>query len=117
MSPSDGSLKDITAELRQFVEERAWGRFHDSKNLSMLLASEAGELLAEFRWVANREADKHAQIAPQRERIEHELGDVGIALLLLCDRLGIDLVIAIRNKIALNRTNYPVNEAYGKAER
>jgi dCTP diphosphatase len=111
MSSSNASIRELTGELRLFVEERAWSRFHDAKNLSMLLASEAGELLAEFRWVSNAEADQHGQTSPNRERIHLELGDIGIALLLLCDRLGIDPIAAIRDKIALNRVNYPVGEA------
>ena len=39
-------LQDLLAQLRQFVAERDWQQFHDPKNLAMLLASEAGELLA-----------------------------------------------------------------------
>ena len=45
------------------------------------------------------------------------MGDVGIALLLLCDRTGIDLGEAIAAKLAKNRGRYPVDKARGKAER
>ena len=34
-------LDTFRQELRDFVAERDWRRFHDPKNLSMLLASEA----------------------------------------------------------------------------
>lgn len=44
----------LLEEIRTFVRERDWERFHDPKNLSMLLASEVGELLALFRWVDNQ---------------------------------------------------------------
>ncbi len=43
------TLEDLTAVLRKFVAERDWQQFHDPKNLAMLLASEAGELVAEYR--------------------------------------------------------------------
>ena len=43
--------------------------------------------------------------------------DVGIALLLLCDRVGVDLVEAMREKIALNAKNYPVSESKGRHSR
>lgn len=45
---ADG-LDHITARLRAFVAERDWAQFHDPKNLAMAIASEAGELLAEYR--------------------------------------------------------------------
>ncbi len=113
-------MKDVealVADLRQFVAERDWQQFHDPKNLTMLLASEVGELVAEYRWVAGDAADAHSRDAASRARIADEIGDVGIALLLLCDRTGIDLSEAIAAKLAKNRGRYPVETARGKAER
>jgi len=108
----------LIADLRQFVAERDWSQFHDPKNLTMLLASEVGELVAEYRWIAGDVADAHSRDAGvARERIVDEVGDVGIALLLLCDRTGIDLGDAIAAKLAKNRLRYPADKARGKAER
>jgi len=110
-------LEALLADLRQFVAERDWSQFHDPKNLAMLLASEVGELVAEYRWVAGPAADAHSREGAARARIADEIGDVGIALLLLCDRTGIDLGEAIASKLAKNRGRYPVEKARGKAER
>jgi hypothetical protein len=55
-------LGAVIQELRKFVAEREWGQFHDSKNLAMVIGSEAGELLAEYRWVSNRQAMKSARM-------------------------------------------------------
>jgi NTP pyrophosphatase (non-canonical NTP hydrolase) len=107
----------LIAELRHFVAERDWGQFHDPKNLAMLLASEAGELLAEYRWVRNDESDALSRDPQARQRIANEIGDVGIALVLLCDRIGLDLEAAMREKLARNRQRYPVEHAKGKATR
>src|SRR5574341_100079 len=104
-----GRLEDIVGELRAFVVEREWEQFHDPKNLAMAVASEAGELLAEYRWVSNAEADSYSRTEEHRRRIAAEVADVGIALLLLCDRVGLDLIDAIRDKMALNRKSYPVD--------
>lgn len=103
--------------LRDFVREREWNQFHDPKNLAMAVASEAGELLAEFRWVNNAEADSYSQDSAQRERIAAEAADVGIALLLFCDRIGLDLLEAIRLKIEINRSKYPIEASKGRSER
>jgi dCTP diphosphatase len=107
----------LVSELRAFVAEREWSQFHDPKNLAMLLASEAGELLAEYRWVANDKADTFSREPEARQRIADEVGDVGIALVLLCDRIGLDLPAAMRDKLAKNRERYPVEHAKGRAAR
>ena len=110
-------LQELLAQLRHFVAERDWQQFHDPKNLAMLLASEAGELLAEYRWVPNHQADAVSQEGERRARILSEIGDVGIALLLLCERIGADPVAAMRAKLEVNRTRYPADVVRGKSER
>jgi len=111
------SIADAVAELRRFVEEREWRQFHDPKNLTMLLASEVGELVAEYRWIDNRDADRLSHEEGPRARIADEIGDIGIALLLLCDRTGIDLLQAVAGKLARNRERYPVETSRGRAGR
>lgn len=111
------SLDAVTARLLRFSDERDWHRFHDAKNLVMLLASEVGELVSEYRWVTSEHADTYVREPANRGRVEEEIGDVGIALLLLCARTGIDLKEAIATKIEINARNYPAVEARGKAER
>ena len=109
------SLPDLLTELRAFVAERDWSQFHDPKNLTMLLASETGELCAEYRFVRNEDADQVSHQPAARARIAAEVGDVGLALFLLCDRIGLDLEGAMRDKLALNRQKYPVERARGRA--
>jgi dCTP diphosphatase len=111
------ALEDLIAELRAFVAERDWGQFHDPKNLAMLLGSEVGELQNEYRWVPNDRADAVSREPAARARIAAELGDVGLALLLLCDRIGLDVVEVMRAKLAVNRAKYPVETSRGRASR
>ena len=108
-------LERVLERLRQFTAEREWARFHDPKNLAMLLASEAGELVALLRWVPNGEADAFVHAAGNRGAVEAETADVAIALLLFCDRAGIDLAAAIEAKIAANAAKYPVELSRGHA--
>ena len=110
-------LEEVMRELRGFVAEREWEQFHDPKNLVMAVASEAGELLAEYRCVSNAEADEYTKQEEHRKRIAAEAADVGIALLLFCDRISLDLIDAIREKITLNRRNYPVEQSRGRWQR
>lgn len=111
------SLEKLTESIRAFAAAREWGKFHDVKNLTMLLASEVGELIAEFRWLTPAEADIATQNPERARRIAEEIGDVGIALLALCDKLNIELPSAIAAKIELNETRYPAFSARGQPER
>jgi hypothetical protein len=71
-------MEALLPALRAFVAERDWSRFHDPKNLAMLLASEAGELLAEYRFIANDAADAASRDPALRARVAAEIGDVGM---------------------------------------
>ena len=113
---NDG-LDGLRDRLREFAAERDWEQFHDPKNLAMAIASEAGELLAEYRWVANADADEWSQEAANLSRVSAEAADVGIALVMFCDRVGIDLLEAIEQKIEVNRRNYPAERCRGRFDR
>ncbi len=103
--------------LRAFVAERDWGQFHDPKNLAMLLASETGELVAEYRWMRGDESDARSRQPDVRARVAAEVGDVGLALLMLCDRIGLDPIAAMREKLRANAQKYPADEFRGRADR
>ncbi len=110
------SLEDLTAELRQFTDERDWGQFHRPKNLAMAVAGEAGELVAELRWYTDDEVEtKVLRVPEKRERLEHEVADVLLFLVRLSDVCDIDLLAAARRKLALNSERYPVKQAYGSS--
>jgi NTP pyrophosphatase (non-canonical NTP hydrolase) len=110
-------LDGVLEEIRAFVAERAWARFHDPKNLAMAVVSEAGELVDVLRWVHSDQADAFCRAPDNRARVSEEAADVGITLLMLCDRIGVDLVGAMRAKIEVNRRNYPVEAVQGSCER
>jgi len=110
------SIAELQDELRRFVRDRDWAQFHDPKNLAMALVSEAGELAAEYRWVSNADADRHSAVASARARVIAEIGDVGILLLLLCDRLGVDPLAAIEQKLRANKAKYPIAESKGRPD-
>lgn len=83
----------------------------------MAVVSEAGELAAEYRWINSAEADVWSQEPSNRERVAAEAGDVGLALLMFCDRVGIDFVQVMVTKLDQNAQNYPVDRSRGKHSR
>ncbi|MBZ4418360.1 nucleotide pyrophosphohydrolase [Myxococcus sp. RHSTA-1-4] len=116
-SPPSDPFDALIRELRAFAAEREWAKFHDPKNLSMAVASEAGELVAILRWIRNEEADAFARDPENHARLKAEIADVAISLLLLCDRTSIDLRQAILDKLEVNRRNYPVESSRGRSDR
>jgi len=106
-------LDDVVEALRTFVRLREWSRYHDPKNLAMAVASETGELLELFRWVHSEEADAICGETERRRRVEDEIGDVGLCLLMLCDRLDVDFFEALERKLEKNREKFLVEEVRG----
>ena len=107
-------MRALTEEIAKFVRERDWEQFHDPKNLAMAVASEAGELAAELRWVPSEQSDAYCAEPEARARIEAELADVAITLVMLAERTGIDLEDAMRKKLARNREKYPAQKWRGR---
>lgn len=95
----------LREELREFVAERDWARFHSPENLAKSISIEAGELLECFQWTS--EADM--------ARVRLELADVLTYCHLLADRLGSDPAEIIREKLALTRDKYPIDQARGRS--
>jgi dCTP diphosphatase len=99
-------LTSLINEIRDFADQRDWHKFHTPKNLSMALAGEVGELLAEFQWLTPEQSLKESLSEEQRKAIELEIADVQIYLLRLVDVLGIDLAAVVREKIQINSTRF-----------
>lgn len=95
---------DVQDRLREFARARDWEQHHTPRNLAALISSEAGELLALFRW------DQDA-LAEGRQKVEDEVADVLLGLLRLADVADIDLrAVAIR-KLEKNAAKYPAGQS------
>jgi NTP pyrophosphatase (non-canonical NTP hydrolase) len=99
-------IEEFQDLIRAFADKRNWGKFHTPKNLSMAVAGEAGELVAEFQWLTEAEA-KLGTLTPEKlVDIEMEIADVAIYLLRLADVLEIDVPAAIRKKMEINESRF-----------
>jgi NTP pyrophosphatase (non-canonical NTP hydrolase) len=105
-------LRDL---VRQFVDERDWDQFHTPKNLSSALAVEAAELLEHFQWLQHGRSEElgEAKLA----EVRHEMADVLVYLVRLADKLDVDLVAAVQEKMVLNRAKYPADLVRGDARK
>ena len=107
MTAPPSQIGELEILLREFAEERDWPQYHDPKNLAMAVASEAGELLAEFRWLTPDQAKAVMSDPAAGQAVVDEIADVAIFLLRLTDVLGVDLDAAVRSKLDRNASRFP----------
>jgi NTP pyrophosphatase (non-canonical NTP hydrolase) len=108
-------LEALSSRLRAFAEEREWERFHSPKNLCMALIKEAAELLEHFQWLTEQQS--RALDEQVLGEVSLEMADVLIYLVRLADVLGVDLMAAASEKLAINARKYPAERVRGSARK
>lgn len=109
------TLDELAAAVRAFADERDWDQFHAPKNLAMGVAIEAGELMEAFQWLTPEQSQALPPAA--LEGVRHEMADVLLYLVRLADKLGVDLLAACTEKIALNAAKYPADTVRGQSKK
>ena len=109
------NLEDIRLQAKKFADDRNWAQFHSPKNLSMALSVEAAELMEHFQWL--NESESASPNAAKVATIAEEVADVQIYLVMLADKLGIDILTAVSEKIKKNEKRYPAHRVFGSARK
>lgn len=102
-------IKEITAALLDFRNERDWEQFHNPKDLALAISIEAGELLELFLWKKSEEA--------QPDKVKEELADIFAFSFLLAEKYGFDVKEIVLEKINKNSEKYPVLKSKGTAKK
>ncbi len=102
-------IKELTAALLKFRDERDWAQFHNPKDLALALNIEAGELLEAFLWKSSEQAEIGV--------VKEELADVLAFAFLLADKYGLDVKQIVLEKIEKNALKYPIEKARGSARK
>ena len=106
-------LRDETIRrVIQFRDDRDWKQFHTPKDLAISMNLEAAELLELFQW-----SGADLECAGNRDKLKEELADVLSYCILMADVCGFDLDTIMNEKISKNEAKYPVEKAYGKADK
>ncbi|MFW6055875.1 MAG: nucleotide pyrophosphohydrolase [Chloroflexota bacterium] len=103
-------LKDL---IQVFVDEREWGKYHNSKDIALAINVEAGELLELFEWVREHEIPALLNNPDKRRRLGEELADIMILCLNLASAVGLDVADTMCKKLEMNRRKYPVHLVKG----
>lgn len=111
MNDQKTTIQALKERTREVIEAREWNQFHNAKNLSMQIAAEASELMEHFLWVDGNTSSE--LMKTNGEEIEHEIADIVIGVLCLCNRYNIDLATIFEKKMQINEKRYPVEKAKG----
>ena len=110
---SDTTVGELRQLIAEFIDERDWEQFHDPKNLSMAIATEAAELMEHFRWVRSEDAHDHAR-SDEADKIAEELADIMAFALSFANATDIDITSVLQAKMAKNAKRYPADEYKGR---
>lgn len=107
--------KKILKELNKFREDRDWEKFHTLKNLVCGLNVESAELLEHFIWEELENTEKLDE--NKRKEIAREIADIFNHILLISQKLNIDLEKTALEKIKENCKKYPIEKTKGNSNK
>lgn len=115
MKSNTKNIPELTQLLRDFASVRDWDQFHTPRNLATALSVEAAELLEPFQWLTS---DATSELASEMlQSVAGEMADVFAYLLLLADKLNVDLADALQEKILANNEKYPADLVRGSSKK
>lgn len=96
----------LNKEIKEFVDERDWNKFHSPANLAKSISIEANELLECFQWEENNF---------NLDDVKDELADVINYCIQMSQVLNLDIYEIVINKLEKTRKKYPVDKCKSKA--
>ena len=108
-------IANLTQLLLQFREERNWKQFHNPKDVALSLTLEAAELLELMQWKSGDELAAHLE--KNKEAVSDELADILAWVLVFASDQNIDMVAAMKSKIAKNAAKYPIDKSRNVAKK
>ena len=116
MNDNETKINELKQMVQKFCEDRDWDQFHNPKDLSIMISTEAAELLEIFRY-KNEEQLKEIMQGAKREDVEDEVADVLFGVLRFAQMNSIDLTSALKNKIEKSAKKYPADLVRGKKKK
>ncbi len=107
------TIEELKEKIRIFCELRDWDQFHNAKELTIGIVTEASELLEHFRFKSESQVDAMLQNKSQRQELSEEMADILFFLIRLAQRYNVDLSTELENKMKKNGERYPVEKVKG----
>ena len=93
------SLDELKEKVKQFNLDRDWDQFHNPKDLVIALFSEVGELAECYRWLNPEEVSQVHLDSDKKKKVEEEVADILMYMLMFAYKTDIDLVKVIEDKL------------------
>ncbi|MCK4403041.1 MAG: nucleotide pyrophosphohydrolase [Dehalococcoidia bacterium] len=113
LSDTTTTILRLKKRVQKFVEDREWGKYHNSKDLAISITIEASELLELFQWIREKDLEELLKDADKFTRLEEELADIIILCFNLANTTDIDISRAVMKKMEKNEAKYPVELVKG----
>jgi len=107
------NIDQLNKLIKTFCEDRDWGQYHNAKDLSIGIVTEASELLQLFRFKSNLEVDNMLTEETIRTEIGEELADILFFILRFAQKYNFDLSYELNRKVEINKKRYPISEYKG----
>lgn len=107
------TIYDLKQKVKCFCEERDWDQFHNPKDLSIGISTEANELLDIFRFKSNGQMEEMFRDDMTRTHIEEEIADVLFFVLRFAQMYNLDLERCLNNKLEKNAQKYTIERSRG----
>ena len=101
------AFEDLKERILAFNKARDWDEFHHPK--------EVGELAECYRWLSKEQLDLIHQDPSKKKKIEEEIADILIYLIMISYKSDIDMVKAVNEKLDKNEKKFPVSVVKGKS--
>ena len=99
-------LDYLNQQIKEFVDERDWNKFHSPANLAKSISIEANELLECFQW-----DEQNFDL----ENVKEELADVINYCIQMSQVLNFDISKIVLDKLEKTKLKYPVEKCKSKS--
>ena len=107
------TIYELKELVRKFCEKRDWDQFHNPKDLTVGIVTEASELLEHFRFKSEKESVELLKIRENKKKITEELSDTFYFILRFAQMNKIDLSTELIRKLGINNKHYPIEKSKG----
>ncbi len=104
------TYSSLEEQVKNFVEKRKWSILHNPKDLAISLSIEVAELLENFQWKREEEIKKLLKNEEYKRNLAEEIADIFIYLIILSNKVGINLLESTFKKIEKNKEKYPIDK-------
>ncbi len=101
------TIDELKKQVKRFCDLRDWDQYHNAKDLAIGIITESAELLEHFRFNTENVLTK------KKTEISEELADVLYFVLRFAQKFDIDLSNALKTKLSINKSKYPVSKCKG----